>query len=68
MELASNPFVCPLHPNIRRFGPGTCPKCGLELEERGARNGLLRYVSNPLHIGIMLVLMLAVMAAILLMF
>jgi len=26
------PFTCPMHPEIRQMGPGTCPKCGMALE------------------------------------
>jgi Cu+-exporting ATPase len=25
-------YVCPMHPDIRRDKPGTCPKCGMALE------------------------------------
>src|SRR5687768_14177828 len=25
-------YVCPMHPEIRRNEPGTCPKCGMALE------------------------------------
>src|ERR1700747_263818 len=25
-------YTCPMHPEIIRFGPGTCPKCGMALE------------------------------------
>ncbi|MBL8519400.1 MAG: copper-translocating P-type ATPase [Betaproteobacteria bacterium] len=25
-------YTCPMHPEIRRSGPGTCPKCGMTLE------------------------------------
>jgi Cu+-exporting ATPase len=25
-------FTCPMHPEIRQVGPGTCPICGLALE------------------------------------
>ena len=25
-------FTCPMHPEIRQVGPGTCPKCGMALE------------------------------------
>jgi uncharacterized protein len=28
-------FVCPMHPEIERRGPGTCPICGMDLVERG---------------------------------
>lgn len=32
---SSNPnavFTCPMHPEIRQNGPGSCPKCGMALE------------------------------------
>ena len=25
-------YVCPMHPEVRQPGPGTCPKCGMALE------------------------------------
>ncbi|WP_235376430.1 heavy metal translocating P-type ATPase (plasmid) [Pseudomonas nitroreducens] len=25
-------YTCPMHPEIRQLGPGTCPKCGMTLE------------------------------------
>ncbi len=25
-------FTCPMHPDIRQAGPGSCPKCGMALE------------------------------------
>jgi Cu+-exporting ATPase len=25
-------YTCPMHPEIRQIGPGTCPKCGMSLE------------------------------------
>ncbi|WP_156331346.1 copper-transporting P-type ATPase [Pseudomonas kilonensis] len=25
-------YTCPMHPEIRQSGPGTCPKCGMTLE------------------------------------
>src|SRR5438876_1109139 len=27
-------YTCPMHPEIRRPGPGTCPKCGMALGPR----------------------------------
>lgn len=27
-------YTCPMHPQIRRSSPGTCPICGMALEER----------------------------------
>jgi Cu+-exporting ATPase len=29
-------YTCPMHPEIVRSGPGTCPKCGMALEPRTA--------------------------------
>jgi len=29
-------YTCPMHPEIIRPGPGTCPKCGMALEPRTA--------------------------------
>ncbi len=29
-------YTCPMHPEIRRAGPGSCPKCGMTLEPRTA--------------------------------
>ena len=25
-------YTCPMHPEIRQIGPGSCPKCGMALE------------------------------------
>ena len=25
-------YTCPMHPEVRKSGPGLCPKCGMELE------------------------------------
>jgi Cu+-exporting ATPase len=27
-------YTCPMHPEIRQVGPGSCPKCGMALEAR----------------------------------
>ncbi len=27
-------YTCPMHPEVRRNGPGACPKCGMALEPR----------------------------------
>ena len=29
---AMGEYTCPMHPEIRQVGPGTCPKCGMALE------------------------------------
>src|SRR5271154_2009536 len=31
-ERNSTTYVCPMHPEVRRDQPGTCPKCGMSLE------------------------------------
>ncbi len=28
-------YTCPMHPEIRQIGPGSCPKCGMALEPAG---------------------------------
>ena len=28
-------YTCPMHPEIERIGPGTCPICGMALESKG---------------------------------
>lgn len=30
-------YVCPMHPDVRRPGPGTCPRCGMTLVRRQGR-------------------------------
>src|SRR5258708_19397910 len=25
-------YTCPMHPEVRKIGPGSCPKCGMALE------------------------------------
>ncbi|MBP6606387.1 MAG: cadmium-translocating P-type ATPase [Nitrospira sp.] len=30
--LPGTEYTCPMHPEIRQIGPGTCPKCGMTLE------------------------------------
>ncbi len=29
---AGTPYTCPMHPQIRKVGPGSCPLCGMSLE------------------------------------
>ncbi len=29
-------YTCPMHPEVRQDGPGSCPKCGMALEPTGA--------------------------------
>jgi P-type Cu+ transporter len=30
--MAEQLYTCPMHPEVRQSGPGTCPKCGMALE------------------------------------
>ncbi len=32
IAVAGTMYVCPMHPQIRQIGPGTCPICGMALE------------------------------------
>ena len=29
---SNNDYTCPMHPEVRQQGPGSCPKCGMALE------------------------------------
>lgn len=31
-QIAAGQYTCPMHPDIRQNGPGTCPRCGMALE------------------------------------
>ena len=31
-DAATNVYTCPMHPEVRQSGPGSCPKCGMALE------------------------------------
>ena len=45
-------YTCPMHPEVRRPGPGACPKCGMALEllapESEAESASTAYVC-PMH-------------------
>ena len=41
---AGETYTCPMHPEVRRQGPGTCPICGMALE---ARTATLEEAENP---------------------
>ncbi|GJJ03814.1 copper-translocating P-type ATPase [Duganella rhizosphaerae] len=59
-------YTCPMHPEIVREAPGSCPKCGMALvpvagtEDAGAQE--LRDMARRLWIGVMLSLPLLVLA------
>jgi len=57
-------YFCPMHTSVRQVGPGTCSTCGMALVPEGTRFGLLRHMAgSPLHLGVMLAAMAALMAA-----
>ena len=33
-EIAAGDYTCPMHPEVRRPNPGSCPICGMALERR----------------------------------
>jgi len=33
-EVEATEHTCPMHPNVRQAGPGSCPECGMALEPR----------------------------------
>jgi Cu+-exporting ATPase len=33
--VATAEYTCPMHPEVRQNGPGSCPKCGMALEPAG---------------------------------
>jgi Cu+-exporting ATPase len=53
-------YTCPMHPEVRRNGPGDCPKCGMRLEpvasigEKDEGNEHLRSLSKKFWIGLIL--------------
>ena len=32
-------YICPMHPEVRQIGPGSCPKCGMALEPEAPTAG-----------------------------
>jgi P-type Cu+ transporter len=61
-------YTCPMHPQIVRDGPGTCPICGMALEPRtvtaSAANPELISMTRRLWIGVVLTLpLIAVMVS-----
>jgi hypothetical protein len=61
-------YICPMHPSVRQSSPGKCPKCGMALVPESARFALLRHMtSNPVHLVVMALVMLAVMSIVMMM-
>ena len=46
-------YTCPMHPEIRQEGPGSCPKCGMALEPAGIPAPATKTeYTCPMHPGI----------------
>jgi len=61
-------YTCPMHPEVRQEGPGSCPECGMDLEpempsEEEEESGELRsmrrrfWVSLPLSLAVLILAM-----------
>jgi P-type Cu+ transporter len=43
-------YTCPMDPEVRRLGPGTCPKCGMALEPASVQQPVKRVeYTCPMH-------------------
>ena len=50
-ERGGGEYTCPMHPEVRQAGPGSCPKCGMALEPvapPAASTGKVEYTC-PMH-------------------
>ncbi len=45
-------YTCPMHPEVRRIGPGSCPKCGMALEPVDAAAPARTQYVCPMHLQI----------------
>ena len=41
-------YICPMDPEVRQLGPGSCPKCGMALEPESPVAAAIEYVC-PMH-------------------
>lgn len=56
-------YICPMHASVRQSSPGKCPRCGMALVPENTRFAMLRHItSNPVHLVVMAMIMLAVMS------
>jgi Cu+-exporting ATPase len=42
-------YTCPMHPEVRQQGPGSCPKCGMALEPVVAQATTTTEWTCPMH-------------------
>ncbi|MGZ5483699.1 MAG: HAD-IC family P-type ATPase, partial [Pyrinomonadaceae bacterium] len=45
----SREYTCPMHPEVRQVGPGSCPKCGMALEPVSAAPATKIEYTCPMH-------------------
>jgi len=61
-ESTESVYLCPMHSDVRQGSAGKCPKCGMDLLPEGTRFAMLRHMSkNPMMIGVMAAIMIAIM-------
>jgi len=48
---ATGIYTCPMHPEVRQATPGSCPKCGMALEE-GSPVAVAAGIVRPIQFGI----------------
>jgi Cu+-exporting ATPase len=46
---AEQTYTCPMHPEVRQQGPGSCPKCGMALEPVAPRVRVRTQWTCPMH-------------------
>ncbi len=51
---AEDEYMCPMHPEVRQIGPGTCPKCGMALEPVALPAATRTEYVCPMHLEIVL--------------
>ena len=42
-------YTCPMHPEVRQKGPGSCPECGMALEPAGVPTATRVEYTCPMH-------------------
>jgi len=48
-EPADIEYTCPMHPDVRQRGPGSCPECGMALEPAGPPMAARTEYVCPMH-------------------
>ncbi|QNN21848.1 heavy metal translocating P-type ATPase [Planctomycetales bacterium ZRK34] len=66
-ETSGQIYTCPMHPEVRQVGPGSCPKCGMALEpvapsEAEEDDSELRDMTRRFWVGVALSLPVLVLA------